>query len=46
MLEVDRFCKRELTTKRFRIAFNDGGAISKRRSDLNGNGVADGKEKK
>jgi len=45
-LEVDRFCRRQLTTKRFRIAFNAGGVISKRRSDLNGNGVADGKEKK
>jgi hypothetical protein len=46
VLEVDRFCKRELTTKRFRIALNAGGKVSLRRSDLNGNGVADGKEKR
>jgi hypothetical protein len=45
-LEVDRFCKRRLTTKRFRIAFNAEGRVSLRRSDLNGNGVADGREKR
>ncbi len=44
-LEVDRLCKRRLTTKRFLVAFNAGGKVSLRRSDLNGNGVADGKEK-
>ena len=42
MLEVDRFCKRQLTTKRFRVAFNADGKVSLRRSDLNGNGVAAG----
>jgi hypothetical protein len=45
-LEVDRTCKRRLTTKRFRVAFNAGGGISLRRSDLNGNGVPDGNEKR
>ena len=45
-LEVDRLCKRRLTTKRFLVAFNAGGRVSLRRSDLNGNGVADGKEKR
>ena len=45
-VEVDRLCKRRLTTKRFLIAFNAGGKVSLRRSDLNGNGVADGKEKR
>jgi len=44
-LEVDRLCQRRLTTKRFLVAFNAGGKVSLRRSDLNGNGVADGKEK-
>jgi hypothetical protein len=45
-LEVERICRRELTTKRFLIEFNAVGAINERRSDLNGNGVADGKERK
>jgi hypothetical protein len=46
MLEVDRVCTRELTTRRFLVAFNAGGKVSLRRSDLNGNGVADGREKR
>jgi hypothetical protein len=45
-LEIDRFCKRRLTTKQFLVAFSAGGKVSLRRSDLNGNGVADGKEKR
>jgi hypothetical protein len=46
MLEIDRFCRRELTTKRFTVAFGADGRVSARRSDLNGNGVADGREKR
>ena len=46
MVEIDRFCKRRLTTKRFRIAFNADGKVSLRRSDLNGTGVADGREER
>ena len=45
-LEVDRVCKRRLTTRRFLVAFNAGGKVSLRRSDLNGNGVPDGREKR
>jgi len=44
-VEVDRFCRRELAPKIFRVAFNADGYISKGRSDLNGNGIPDGKEK-
>jgi hypothetical protein len=43
---VERTCKRVLAPKIFRIAFGAGGVVSARRSDLNGNGVADGKEKR
>jgi hypothetical protein len=45
-VEIDRVCKRGLTTKRFLVAFSAGGKVSLRRSDLNGNGVADGREKR
>jgi hypothetical protein len=43
---VERTCGRQLAPKIFRIAFGAAGVVSARRSDLNGNGVADGKEKR
>jgi hypothetical protein len=43
---VERTCGRQLATKLYTIAFGAGGVVSARRSDLNGNGVADGREKK
>jgi hypothetical protein len=45
-IRVERFCKRQRAPQIIRIAFNPDGRISQRRSDLNGNGVADGKEKR
>ena len=45
-ITVERFCKRQRVPQTIRIAFNPDGRISVRRSDLNGNGVADGKEKR
>lgn len=43
---VERTCRRKLAPKIFRIAFGELGLVSLRRSDLNGNGVPDGQEKK
>jgi streptogramin lyase len=43
---AERTCGRPLAPKVFKIAFGAGGFVSERRSDLNGNGVADGREKK
>jgi hypothetical protein len=43
---VERTCKRVLAPKIFEIAFRAGGRVDERRSDLNGNGIRDGKEKK
>ena len=46
-IEVERICgSRERAPKTFKIAYGGFGTISKRRSDLNGNGIADGKEKR
>jgi hypothetical protein len=43
---VERTCKRVLAPKIFRIAFRPDGEVSDRRSDLDGSGIPDGKEKK
>lgn len=48
-LEVDRFCTRDLAPKTFDFVFGLYGGkpeIDYKKSDLNGNGIADGKEKK
>lgn len=43
---VERTCRRVLAPKIFEIVFGRDGKVDRRRSDLNGNGIADGKEKR
>jgi streptogramin lyase len=43
---VERTCRRVLAPKIFEIVFRRDGELDRKRSDLNGNGVPDGREKK
>jgi hypothetical protein len=44
-IEVDRLCATRRATLVFDVAFSDRGPMDRRRRALNGNGIADGKER-
>jgi streptogramin lyase len=43
---VERMCRRPLAPKMFRVALGSSGLVSDRRSDLDGNGAADGTQRR